>query len=272
MWLTTDNGDWVYQQLDPTLWGHADVLQVGWVADAPVVIGKDLATGEPVAWLGEPVTHREVAPWTPVVEMPAAARPPRPERVSRCPALPATVDELLALDTGEGPRCFGSREMTVKGWLKQDQGCAGKSFLDARQMCGLISSNAGGWRPDANSAPAKWLVGERFAGWYLRGTKDAVYGPDIAVYFDPSHTHHPARNGYFAVTGHFDDAASATCDDFVPSSYPMFAPPQAYINECRRHFVVTGLVRLHAQLAAMGAMDDDTYDASPRRVALAPTH
>jgi hypothetical protein len=244
IWLTTDSGDWVYQQLDPTVWGHATVLLAGWLGDAAVVIGQDLATGEALAWRGEPVTQRQIAPWTPSVQMPAPAPPPHRERVGRCPALPANVDELLAVGTATAVRCFGSQEITVDGWLDLYRGCAWDGgLLDAQQRCGLISSNGGDGQPDANALPVRWL--SQYSNWHLRGTREAVYGPDIAVYFDPGHTRHPTRGGHFTVTGHFDDPMAATCDDFVPGAYPRFDPPKAYVNSCRQRFVVTSRVRVH---------------------------
>jgi hypothetical protein len=134
-----------------------------------------------------------------------------------CPDAPSVVD-LVLLEPLERIRCYGGRDITLDGAiavLAEDEGNLGS----------------------VDGSPA-WLA--KFTLWQLYGP-DGPDGLDGSLPFaiDPSLGESIPTGTSIRITGHVDDAASATCRRTVPEEWAYQESPEIERLRCRELFVVT---------------------------------
>ena len=226
--------------LQPTVWRSAD--GIAWRRDAlpastfgggaSILLARsgniDTTLGFEVN--GDGVTVRR--PWTSSTGdwaksdvdlfgvMPAVASGPCPSTV------PTDPDKMAAIPGPLRPTCFGHRTLHLTGFVGSCE-CGGVSFIDGRpdwliSGFGAAPLYVGGQKPNdtdlANSMPV----------WIARGVSPA----------------NPPFGSGIAITGHFDDPASADCRLFPIAGPPGdLEPKEAAIAECRQHFVATAIRR-----------------------------
>ena len=141
---------------------------------------------------------------------------------SGCPRPPRTVLEFMISDASSLVTCIGHRSFTFDGWS-----VAGSVSYD--QGPGIYS-------PTWLAAPSTNQIQLSPINLDLSSVS-VVLDPRLGSVPDPSWR--PAR---LSITGHFDDAAAATCR-WLPDKdgQSWYASPQDVINMCRFRFVVTGI-------------------------------
>ena len=152
--------------------------------------------------------------------MPAVASGP-------CPATPPTdPDKLAAIPAPLRPTCFGHEALHLTGFVGSCE-CGGTSLFEARPRW---LTNDGGFAP-------MYIGGQRPNDTQLASSLPVWFAAGAGMAEQPFARH-------VAVTGHFDDPASADCRIFPMSGVPNdLTPKEAAIAECRQHFVATAIQR-----------------------------
>jgi len=137
-----------------------------------------------------------------------------------CPIGDLTVTDLVYMHPAERLQCFGDRELALDPAIAE-----------------LAEPNPGG---EVAGTP-EWLAKDTFWRLYGSGGPDGVDGP-LAVVISPSLGDSIPTGAWLTVRGHFDDAASATCQRTFPEEWgaiPESAETQRLL--CREQFVVTSI-------------------------------
>jgi hypothetical protein len=135
-----------------------------------------------------------------------------------CPIGDPTVTDLVYMQPAERLSCFGDRELTLDPAIAV-----------------LAEPNPGG---EVAGTP-DWLAKDTLWRLYDSGGPDGV-DPPLAVVISPSLGDSIPAGTWLTVRGHFDDAASATCQRTFPEEWgaiPESAETQRLF--CREQFVVT---------------------------------
>ena len=127
--------------------------------------------------------------------------------------------------TADPPACFGSRDVTVRGWL------------DIRYIIA-------GWEAPWGISPA-WLWVPIGPWTVVSDTSNAESPSALLVYVDPARAVDVTRtNRWVLLTGHFADPKAQTCRITLA---PGTEPPSSAISDayarrvCEAHFVVTSI-------------------------------
>lgn len=135
-----------------------------------------------------------------------------------CPEGTPSVVGLIAMHPLERVACFGDRDVVLDPAIP------------------VLTQDEGG--NDAIQGSPDWLA--RFSLWRLFGSG----GPDgldgaLAIAIDPSLGDSLPTDRWLTVTGHFDDAAAATCRRTFPEEWAYQETPAMQTLRCRELFVVT---------------------------------
>jgi hypothetical protein len=161
------------------------------------------------------------SPAGPVPTPPVDAIPVAPMETLRphgpCPTDPVTIGPIIGLDRNDRIACLGGRALTIRAWVVDPgEGYGG--------TCWPVTPT--------------WLQPCVLPDWLLAVNKastvrlDAVRSPDATGDLK-------GVGRWVNVTGHFDDAASATCRT-APEPAIVGMPPLGYlVYRCRAQFAVT---------------------------------
>jgi hypothetical protein len=141
-----------------------------------------------------------------------------PEPHVRCPdAESATLADVLGMHPVDELRCFGTSDLTLRGWIPQPPTEGGTCYAQAEAM-------------DLHCIERILQVYRGPGTEYQGGLSLFQRGPqrDYTTYPDP---------GWYAVSGHFDDPASSGCQRTEAVDGPR-TKAQA-VMQCRTRFVVT---------------------------------
>jgi len=138
----------------------------------------------------------------------SASRPPVASpspTVEQCPTPPFTLDMVVAVPTGDRPRCFGAEEITLRGWVFEERNpaydCVTYGDRPMWLMCILMRQPLLAFQ----QAPSEWHVGLRPL-WVAADPLGPVGPIQFGAADGPV-----AVNTWIEVTGHFDDPAAASC-------------------------------------------------------------
>jgi hypothetical protein len=134
----------------------------------------------------------------------------------RCPSRPVDLATLEAMQPWESLACFGTEQITFEGVF----GCGG---------CG--GAFPGTYAPEWLAHPLNFAV--------VSVDPNERMGP-LALRFPPDGPAMPDPASIIRVTGHFDDAASSTCE-VAPGEEPTPLEPAVAELYCREQFVVESL-------------------------------
>lgn len=153
---------------------------------------------------------------------PTAFAPVDSPVVGACPALPATMVDWLLVPSPVATACFGDKEITFTGWSTDAGGCGG--------------AYAGRFEP-------AWLAAPFASHPFVLTPFESSSGGCGSASQDPSLTSIPATQQWITITGHYDDAAAATCR-WTPAGPLVSAAisPAYVIWICRNQFVATRAV------------------------------
>jgi hypothetical protein len=227
-WTSPDGLAWHRTALDPATFGGgvpAIVAASGSAgASSFVAIGSRVNTAgdvRPQVWRSDDGTTWSAAGGDLLGVLPVAPTGP-------CPATaPTLVDDFLAMAPSLWPVCFGSRTLTVRGYIAGCGGCGGAT--------------------DQQATPAWLLDPLGYSAFDLSPTVPTL-GPSSSLGVMISPTHRvtvPAIATHVELTGHFDDPAAPTCRMFpLPGAFGSILPREETVAMCERAFVVTAIRKL----------------------------
>ena len=218
-WRTADGATW--DELEA--WSNASEGGIGPFAAGRagmVGIGYDITSAGPNPYFMRSIDggawQGEAEPVLGIVESPV---------IGACPTPPATMADWLAVPGSIGAECFGDAPITFRGWLTVAGGCGG--FFPGRFEPAWLAN------PFASGAvilePSETDSG---------GCGSATRHPDLAEMPEPQQ--------WVQVTGHWADAASATCRVIArpedASGYEGQRGPDQMPFVCRTKFVATEVI------------------------------
>lgn len=153
---------------------------------------------------------------TPLESVSTAVQPspratPTPTSTSECPGPPFTLDEVAAVPVADRPACFGSRDLTLVGWVFEELNppydCLAYPDEPMWLMCILSRQPLSALQqPPSEFSPTIQLV-------WVASDPEGPVGP---IHFGAADGPVPI-NTWVEVTGHFDDPAAAACRYLGPA-------------------------------------------------------